>query len=361
MLPIPASPWRRFAAPVLALALAPTARAAYCVHDVDELRDALIDAAGSSLPLEQVRIREGHYVIEQGGALGLFLLQGGKTIEVSGGWTGADGACSERALGASRTLIESAAPDRVMDINMLQDVSGNVVVLQDLTIRNPHGGYDGPACLQATSVAGNQLALERVRFDDCRSTSADVLDASALQIGGNGEVSVRNVAITRGRGPSAAMSLGVHGGAVARITQLTITGHEVTSSTPIAAGLRLGAVDDGDRIHLSNSVVARNIGAPAPSLLLGGAVLAVSLHRVHYESLDGMPLANLAPSTGDPGFVAPGDARLRSDSILVDSGIAAPEGGVGIRDVDGSARVRGVAVDVGALEYDDRLFRDGFE
>ena len=361
MASIPAFLRHAFAAPVLALVLAPTARAAWCVHDVDELRDALIDAAGSSLPVEQVRLREGHYVIEQGGALGLFLLQGGKTIEVSGGWTGAGGACSERVLGASGTVIESAALNRVLDINMLQDVSGNVVVLQDLTMRNPHGWYDGAACLQATSVAGNQLALERVRFDDCRSTSADVLDASALWIGGDGEVSVRNVAITRGRGPGAAMGLGVHGGAVARITQLTITGHEVTSSTPIVAGLRLGTVDGADRIHLSNSVVARNIGAPAPSLLLGGAGLTVSLHRVHYESLDGMPLANLAPSTGDPGFVAPGDARLRPDSILVDSGVAAPAGGTGIRDVDGGARVRGVAIDVGALEYDERLFRDGFE
>ena len=67
------------------------------------------------------------------------------------------------------------------------------------------------------------------------------------------------------------------------------------------------------------------------------------------------------PGTGDPGFVAPGEGGLRPDSILVDSGVAAPEGGTGIRDVDGRFRVLGAAVDVGAIEYDDVLFRDGFD
>ena len=348
------------------LALAATApvrpaSAAYCVHDVHELREALIEAAGSSLPLEFVRVREGHYLIEQGGALGLYLLQGGKTIEVSGGWTGAGGACSQRVLGASRTVIESATLNRVLDVNMVQGVSGNVIVLQDLTLRNPRGWYDGAACLDMTSVAGNQIALERLRFDDCRSTSTDVLHASALHIGGNGPVAVRNIAVTGGRGPGAAVSIGVHGGTVARIGQLTITGHDVTSSTPVVGGLWLAAVGSSDRIHLSNSVIARNTGAPAPSLLLGGEPVTVSLARVHYESLSGLPLANVAPGTGDPGFVAPGEGGLRPDSILVDSGVAAPEGGTGIRDVDGRFRVLGAAVDVGAIEYDDVLFRDGFD
>ena len=108
-------------------------------------------------------------------------------------------------------------------------------------------------------------------------------------------------------------------------------------------------------------MIARNTGAPAPSLLLGGEPVTVSLARVHYESLSGLPLANVAPGTGDPGFVAPGEGGLRPDSILVDSGVAAPEGGTGIRDVDGRFRVLGAAVDVGAIEYDDVLFRDGFD
>lgn len=71
--------------------------------------------------------------------------------------------------------------------------------------------------------------------------------------------------------------------------------------------------------------------------------------------------------THRPRRAATGNPRLRPDSPLVDIGIDAPDGGMGTFDADGLARVRGVAVEVGAFEREpdaseyDLLFADGFE
>lgn len=74
------------------------------------------------------------------------------------------------------------------------------------------------------------------------------------------------------------------------------------------------------------------------------------------------PAENIAPGSGDPGFVAAGDARLRADSLLVDTGAVDPAGGSGDFDVDGRARSNGLQVDVGAYESpDDVIFRTNFD
>jgi len=84
----------------------------------------------------------------------------------------------------------------------------------------------------------------------------------------------------------------------------------------------------------------------------GSPLLAMTKPRV--------PAGDIMTGTGDPGFVAIGDPHLRSDSILIDSGVANPEGGSGSYDADGAVRVQGPAVDVGAFES-DVVFEDGFE
>lgn len=64
-----------------------------------------------------------------------------------------------------------------------------------------------------------------------------------------------------------------------------------------------------------------------------------------------------------PGFVDPvgGNYRLATGSPAIDAGDNSPPGGLGMADLDGHARVIGIAVDAGAYERSDTLFGDGFE
>ena len=76
----------------------------------------------------------------------------------------------------------------------------------------------------------------------------------------------------------------------------------------------------------------------------------------NYASLSALRSAlglELAGLSADPGLVAPasGDFRPRADSPLIDHGLPIP----GIND-----GYRGSAPDIGAIEYDDRIFADGF-
>ena len=92
----------------------------------------------------------------------------------------------------------------------------------------------------------------------------------------------------------------------------------------------------------------------------------VHLYRVHYGDLDGTPASSFWHSSGNPGFMAPDNARLRPDSVLVDTGHGNPHAGMGTYDADGVNRMRGVQVDVGAFEADpgiaaDTLFQNGFQ
>ena len=90
----------------------------------------------------------------------------------------------------------------------------------------------------------------------------------------------------------------------------------------------------------------------------------IVLTRTHYGRLGGIPDANLAPGSGDPGFVADGDPRPGPSSPLIDGGVGDPPGGSGAFDCDGHARVVGLAVDIGAFEWAppaDPVFEDGFD
>jgi hypothetical protein len=133
---------------------------------------------------------------------------------------------------------------------------------------------------------------------------------------------------------------------VTRLAHISITTTLSTNANAPASGLLLANYENATT-YVSNSVVWGN----DPEAVTKDIYASGPNHfftRVHYGKLGGSVLAgNVTPGTGDPGFVGVGNPHLRSDSILIDSGVANPEGGSGTYDADGAARVQGVAVDVG--------------
>jgi hypothetical protein len=150
-------------------------------------------------------------------------------------------------------------------------------------------------------------------------------------------------------------------GATTRLSQFTITGNQVPAGA-LSSGLFLGSFDAGTITYFANSVVWGGI-APAgkPDITVGGGSGNLALSNVHREIIQGA-VSEVGATSGNPGFLSPTNPRLRSNSILIDKGIAAPAGGTGSFDNDGATRVQGAGVDVGAYERDpDQLFADNFE
>lgn len=338
-------------APVSALA------GEWCVHTAQELHDALLAAKNSSDTSSIVKVRQGTYTTTAtSDNFVMHFIKANQTVEISGGWSGITGLCQERNPDPSLTVLVGSPDTATLSIDVTDQ--NDAVRVSGLTLRNPaYTSTSAGACLNAAIGEGSSALFERLRMEQCVAANASI-GTGAFST--HGQLDVRDVSV---RGGSALSNGGLtvtsYANAVARLAQISVTDTHPTEPNPWSSGLSLSSLQNGE-IHLDNSVVWGNHDGTYDLYLYG---TNVHLTRVHYGSLDGQPASNVAPGTGDPGFVAAGDAHLRADSILVDSGIANPAAGIGDFDADGRARVQGAAVDVGAFEstyVSDLIFADGF-
>lgn len=351
-----------FAAPVRAVTT-------LCVGTAQELAAALgqVNALAGADSQYVIKLRPGSYINELPSSGHAFLIapnRSGQTVTLSGGWSEN---CQVRRYNGPRTTLLGTASRRALEFNLDDGVhTGNRLILHDLDLRNLL--FDPPrdnvaACLAGAVGPGNEATIERLAMGLCHTMQGQM--ASVL-IYNRGKLVFGNVLVNGGgaleNGGIGVMT--VDQGA-SYLSQLTVTR---TKSLGPDSGFGSGIVllnADSAVTHLSNSVVWGNDPDPnAADLYLHGP--GITLTRVHHgklKAMAGAPAANLSPSVGDPGFVSAGDAHLRPDSILIDSGVYSPPGGAGTYDLEGNPRKRGAAIDVGVYEtsVSDTIFVDGLD
>lgn len=345
-----------FAAPSYAL----TVR---CAGTVQQLTAALDEANASTDIAFIIRLREGTYNAAQASkAFAFYADNPDQVIELSGGWSGSGGTCQTRSFDPSLTVLAGTATRGALLVGVTSGATPtSTAYVNDLTLRNP--AYTGiyAACLSGSLTAPGEVRAERLRMEQCVAQTVGAGGAATFNNVG-GLLTVRDVSVRDSRAQNGGGFLVNTDNGTTNLSHVSITTAEATAPTSFASGLYVQNAGSSTA-NVSNSVIWGNDPTPATAdVHVSGS--GIHFTRVHYGSLSGTPASNVSPGTGDPGFIAAGDAHLRSDSLLIDSGVSNPPGGSGLYDADGKTRVRGVAVDVGAFEsapVNNTIFKDGFD
>lgn len=354
--------WRGFRAAGFLLSLfifaAPGHAATRCVGTPAQLVAALAEAnAANAESTYYIKLRTGDYVNDI--PLQPFSLapnRANQLVEVSGGWS--HPSCGFQSHGPVRTTLKGTPSRGALAFGLDNGgFTGNRFHLYDvdLTLTAPYATPTSGACLVGSINPGNQAVLARVATYRC-----DVPQGwgASIYLQNAGQLTVRNLVVRSAvASDNGGIRLQTHGDGVSRLAQISVTD---TQSLGSRSGITLENFNNA-ATWLSNSVIWGNdpdIGAA--DLYLAGS--GITLTRVHYGKLSGVPAANIEPSTGNPGFVAADDSHLLPHSVLIDRGVT-PEGGSGTIDLDGNPRLQGPAVDIGAYEMpaSDAIFWNGFD
>ena len=340
-----------------------------CVGTVAQLSAAMDEANASTDTNFIIRVRTGTYDASQAATkFELGASEPDQVIELSGGWSGSGNTCQSRSLNPSLTVLQGTPSRSALTFGTRTTTNqGSVAYVNGFTLRNPLFSESGAACLDGFARGAGETRVERLHLRQCvASLNQDTYGAARFHNNG-ARLTVRDVNVHDNSGHmiGGIFAITTQGGVTA-LSQISITQSLATSEQATGSGLFLQNYSGGTT-HLSNSVVWDNDAAPAAvsDIAVSGNNGNVHFTRAHYGSLNGTPTSNNTPNTGDPGFVASGDAHLRADSILIDSGVTNPQGGTGTFDADGNTRVQGAGVDVGAFEATPvvtaSIFLDGFE
>lgn len=334
-----------------------------CVGNASQLTAALDEATASTDTIFIIRLRTGTYQTVNGNeAFQFWASKPDQLIELSGGWSGSNGTCETKSNDPSLTILVGVATRTTLKFG----VTGSAVTpnttayVHDLTLRNPSHAINETACLYGSTSIGHTL-VERVHLEQCSTTVNSPSAEAGFFHNVSGLLSLRNISARDSRGN---VFVGIFvfttGNGISRLSQISVTTMETIVLNATSSGLGLTNAENGTT-HVSNTVTWGNDPNPSTADIRAEGN-GIHFSRVHYGKLMGAPTTNNTPGTGDPGFVAVGNPRLRPDSILIDSGLSNPQGGSGAYDADGRARVQGVAVDVGAFEASpDIIFGNGFD
>jgi parallel beta-helix repeat protein len=326
-----------FTAPALAIVLGLDSQdargATFCVDSSASLRAALQTGTGNGQE-NTVQVVQGTYLTP--GQAFSYGNSASLSLNLQGGY--APG-CGSRTLNPNNTILDGQSANIVLFIG---GAGSSNFLVQGFTIRNGKAsGSDQGGGLHYNQGAGSTgtLIVDHNIF----------VNNSAQQFGGGlnggsdtGITVIKNNLIIGnsagvGDGGAALTSNGT-----AHILNNTVSGN----SAPTKGGLRLAASVTGT---ISNNIFFGNTNGDL-ALDSGGIVLK--------NNVLGTVVGNGSPGPGsganitsDPQFAGGGNFHLRANSPAINAGLNDVPGNLPATDLDGSPRVSGGTVDMGAYEY----------
>lgn len=339
---------------------APADAALYCVNEGPALQAALTAASDNGVH-DEIRITTGSKTITPlptREAMFLYYSSRHENLKLSGGW---NANCTQQNPNPRSTQLNGLNSRLALMLNFFGNATGDVEVSNLMLYqgRTSNFQFGSGLYVRVEETADPDLLIERavVTLNDSATPAATAAIVVAQLQSAVGRYTLRNLMVEGNL--QGAMWLNTQPGATYRINNNTIT-----ANAPPTPDHHAVYVSGTAWVWMANNVIA------------GNAVnVNLSMHQntptyLFNNHINGLIAASWAinqnMTTGDPRMEldANGWWRPMPVSPLRDSGVGNANGGIGGLDVLGSPRVRGPAVDRGAIESApnvDILFRNGFQ
>ena len=329
------------------------ARAAvFCVKTAAELTGYL-GQAQSNNENNTIKIVAGTITPSTGFA---YSMTNAFNLDIEGGWSDD---CSTQRRDAGLTILDGTSTSA--GAFYLLTYAGGNITLRYLTIKNYTDSYT--LVMQALGIGNGDLRVENCLFLNNAPTGYAEVIAVTNETGGSGSLYFLDNAVIANTISGTGTAVYLQGGGALATCNLCVNNNTVSGNT--LTGTTRGAVEVKVVNGLINANLANNIfwgnSGHFDLYIYNSAILVDN----DVNNQGGTPPA--AGSSGnitvDPLFVnaAANNYRLRAGSPARDTGDNSPPGTIRNYDLDGLARIEGALVDMGAYEYHDVIFADGFE
>jgi hypothetical protein len=328
---------------LLAIASFATHAATFCVQNAASLHYALEQAVSNGQD-DTIKIVAGTLPVDDSIDL-LFSSSQDYDLSILGGY---DATCAALAGPDAKSRLVGTGNQPLGYLSMYGTSTGHIL-LQRLVWQNGAASTSQAAVEIYTS---GSLQIEQSAFLDLHG-GANRPHAIEIRVAGNFNL-LNNVFARNISGEASGTSviyLNSFTGETAHVTGNTFTDNHgvngVTSTLQI----------EGTRIwSIANTILYGN--GTIYSLKLPPSAELRNNDIDYYAGTPAYVSGNLSV---DPQFVGGDDYHLASGSVLVNAGFNAADGGVGPYDYDGNPRVVSGYIDIGAYEFQDHLFVDGFD
>lgn len=346
--------------------------ATFCVNETTEIQDALA-VAESNGEDDVIRIKTGTYTYTFPFVAGMFYYETQEDFDLTlqGGWTGSGETCQRRFLNPTSTVLASDGTKSILTIKGANSSAGDIIIEQ-LTVRGGDSATEGAGMKLGGNIGSNgfsgSIVVERVYFDNNSAPEGAGLYAST-----NGGIRVRNSIFRSNQcennGCAASIAIFSLDGSEVRavFSNNTVFGNTCSDdagASCVTGGVIVDGLGLSPRTALLNNAFAQNDGNDVE--LTGGS--AVDLWYNNITEMSGTPASELGTlNYSNPGFVSPildDDFNLQQDSPLRNAGYDGflvglpPYSSI---DYAGISRVQESVIDIGAHEFGERIFFDGFE
>jgi len=284
---------------------------------------------------------------------------GNHDLDIEGGWTPG---CTAQSHDAALTVLDGAAAGDAR-MSLFTYAAGNVTV-RYLTFAH-YSSPSGVLLLEAANNGNGDLRIENCLFTSNAASASGNIVAALNDTGGSGAVYFLDNAIIDNVASgqrSVVLLQGGSGGSTCSlcVNNNTVSGNALGESSPGAVQI---SYPNSAKTYLANNVLWGNGGTDLN--VYGNSNIHPTLFNNDIGTENGTTPASASAGniSSDPQFVsaAHGDYRLQFDSPVRDAGTNSPPGTIRSFDVLGTARIDGVAVDMGAYEYHENIFADGFQ